>query len=52
MSGLALASRSEIESGVSTLQAALTSGAWDRDHGYLRKQREIDLGFRFVKLVR
>jgi SAM-dependent methyltransferase len=52
MSGLALASRSEIESGVSTLQAALASGAWDRDHGYLRKQSEIDLGFRFVKLVR
>jgi ubiquinone/menaquinone biosynthesis C-methylase UbiE len=52
MSGLALASRIEIESGSSALQAALASGAWDRDHGYLRKRREIDLGFRFVKFVR
>ncbi len=52
MSGLALASLSEIESGVSALQAALASGAWDRDNGYLRKRGEIDLGFRFIKLVR
>ena len=51
MSGLALASRVEIESGVSALRAALASGAWDRDHGYLRKRREIDLGFRFIKLA-
>jgi len=52
MSGLALARRVEIESGVSALRAALASGAWDRDHGYLRKRREVDLGFRFIKLVR
>ena len=51
MSGFALASRVEIESGLSALQAALVSGAWDRDHGYLRKRREIDLGFRFIKLA-
>jgi len=52
MSGFALASSVEIESGLSALQAALASGAWDREHGYLRKWKEIDLGFRFIKLVR
>jgi ubiquinone/menaquinone biosynthesis C-methylase UbiE len=52
MSGFALASSVEIESGVSALQAALASGAWDRVHGHLRKRKEIDLGFRFIKLVR
>ena len=52
MSGFALASRVEIESCLFALQAALASGAWDRDHGHLRKRREIDLGFRFIKLVR
>jgi hypothetical protein len=51
MSGFALASRVEIESGLSALQAALASDAWDRNHGYLRKRREIDLGFRFIKLA-
>jgi len=52
MSGFALASPDEIGSGLSTLQAALASGAWDREYGHLRKQREIDLGFRFIKLMR
>jgi ubiquinone/menaquinone biosynthesis C-methylase UbiE len=52
MSGLALASRGEVESGLSALQAALASGVWDRDHGHLRKRKKIDLGFRFIKLAR
>ncbi|MFZ5866441.1 MAG: class I SAM-dependent methyltransferase [Thermodesulfobacteriota bacterium] len=52
MSGFALASRVEIESGLTALQEALTSGAWERDHGHLRKRQEIDVGFRFIKLVR
>jgi len=51
MSGFAVASRVEIESGLSALQAALASGVWDRNYGYLRNWREIDLGFRFIKLV-
>ncbi len=51
MSGLALAWCREIESGLFRLQADLASGAWDRDHGYLRRVTEMDLGFRFIKLV-
>jgi ubiquinone/menaquinone biosynthesis C-methylase UbiE len=52
MSGFALALSAEIEPGLTALQAALSSGTWERDHGHLRKRREIDLGFRFIKLVR
>lgn len=52
MSGFALASRDEIEPGLTALRAALASGAWDRDHGHLRERQEADLGFRFIKLMR
>ncbi|OFW64361.1 MAG: hypothetical protein A2Y74_02560 [Actinobacteria bacterium RBG_13_63_9] len=51
MSGFALASNDEVEPGLMALEAALGSGAWDRDYGHLRLREEADLGFRFIRLV-
>ena len=50
MSGFSLALSDEIDPGVSTLRTDLESGAWDKKYGKLRKLKEYDLGFRFIKL--
>jgi SAM-dependent methyltransferase len=38
----------EVETGVSRLRNDLESGAWERRHGDLLKQPELDLGYRLV----
>jgi ubiquinone/menaquinone biosynthesis C-methylase UbiE len=49
MSGFALASESEVESGVERLGNDLESGRWDEKYGALRKRDSYDLGFVFLK---
>ena len=51
MSGFSLASSHEIDPGVSNLRADLETGTWDKKYGELRKLKEYDLGFRFIKLT-
>jgi hypothetical protein len=50
MSGFALASPSSIENGLASLGNHLKSGKWDLQYGHLRKQKNFDAGFRFIKL--
>jgi ubiquinone/menaquinone biosynthesis C-methylase UbiE len=49
MSGFALASKSEVETGVERLCSDLESGRWDEKYGALRKRDSCDLGFVFLK---
>ncbi|MEO5841961.1 MAG: methyltransferase domain-containing protein [Acidimicrobiales bacterium] len=48
MSMFALLDPSDGADGVARLRADLASGAWDRRHGHLRQQDELDLGYRIV----
>jgi SAM-dependent methyltransferase len=48
ISNFALAEAEIVARGLKALQADLESGAWDRKYGYLRFQREIDLGHRLL----
>lgn len=38
----------EVEQGVLRLQEDLETGKWDKEYGYLRKQKQYDFGYRFV----
>jgi SAM-dependent methyltransferase len=40
--------RGAAERAIAALGADLASGAWDRRHGALREQRELDLGYRLL----
>jgi len=48
-SGLSLASEFVVNKGIKKLREDLDSGKWDREFGYLRKQKYFDAGFRFIK---
>ncbi|MEO8697712.1 MAG: SAM-dependent methyltransferase, partial [Acidimicrobiales bacterium] len=48
MSMFALLEPSVVDTGVARLRADLASGAWDRRHGHLRQQDQLDLGYRIV----
>ena len=39
----------EVEQGVLRLQADLQTGKWDNEYGYLRKQKQYDVGYRFIQ---
>ncbi|MEM1394763.1 MAG: class I SAM-dependent methyltransferase [Cyanobacteria bacterium P01_H01_bin.150] len=39
----------EVEQGVLRLQADLKTGRWDKEYGYLRKQKQYDVGYRFIQ---
>jgi SAM-dependent methyltransferase len=51
MSGFALATLEEFESGLEALRAALSTGEWEKRYGHLRTQLSADLGFRFIRLA-
>jgi len=51
-SGFAKAPKSEVEQGLSRLREDLSSGTWDKRYGYLRKLKELNTGFLFVKLYK
>lgn len=51
-SGLAKAHQKVVETGLERLKSDLESGDWDKEHGYLRKAKEFDAGFLFLKLGR
>ncbi|BAY82337.1 type 11 methyltransferase [Calothrix parasitica NIES-267] len=38
----------EVNVGVLRLQEDLETGRWDKEYGYLRKQKQYDVGYRFV----
>lgn len=38
----------EVEQGLSRLQKDLETGAWDREYGHLRQQKQYDVGYRFI----
>lgn len=38
----------EVEQGVLRLQEDLETGKWNKEYGYLRKQKQYDVGYRFV----
>lgn len=48
ISNFALADETSVAQGVKALQADLDSGEWDRRHGDLRTQPEMDLGHRLL----
>jgi SAM-dependent methyltransferase len=48
ISNFALADEKVVMQGLEALRADLESGAWDRKHGHLRTQPEIDLGHRLL----
>lgn len=39
----------EVDRGVLRLQEDLQTGKWDKEYGYLRKQKQYDLGYRFIQ---
>lgn len=41
----------EINRGVFRLRSDLNTGAWDKEYGYLRKQKKYDAGYRFIQTV-
>lgn len=49
ISAFALADASLIEQGVKSLAADLSSGQWDAKYGEIRKLKEVDIGYRFVR---
>jgi ubiquinone/menaquinone biosynthesis C-methylase UbiE len=38
----------ELEHGLSRLQNDLETGAWDREYGHLRQEKQYDVGYRFI----
>ena len=41
----------EVEQGVLRLQEDLETGKWDQEYGYLRKQKQYDVGYRFIQSI-
>ena len=39
----------EVNQGVLRLQEDLEAGRWDKEYGYLRKQKQYDVGYRFIQ---
>jgi hypothetical protein len=50
-SGFALASPAAVERGLKQLQLDLESGQWDSKYGKLRRRKQFDAGFRFLKFT-
>jgi ubiquinone/menaquinone biosynthesis C-methylase UbiE len=48
ISSFAKFNQATLESGLSQLQEDLRQGQWDREHGYLRQQSQLDAGYCFV----
>ena len=48
ISGLARLDEETRRRGIDALRSDLESGAWDARYGYLRTQREMDVGYRLV----
>jgi ubiquinone/menaquinone biosynthesis C-methylase UbiE len=48
ISSFAKMDRKELESGLSKLRDDLQKGVWDSKYGYLRQQKQYDVGYRFV----
>jgi SAM-dependent methyltransferase len=49
MSGMRALDPEVRQRGIARLRADLESGEWDRRHGHLREQKEMDLGYRLVR---
>jgi SAM-dependent methyltransferase len=50
MSGMRAMDQDVVHAAMGRLAADLESGAWDRRHGHLRDQPELDLGYRVVRV--
>jgi SAM-dependent methyltransferase len=50
MSGMRAMDPDVVEAAMARLAADLESGAWDRRHGHLRAQAELDLGYRVLRV--
>ncbi|MDJ0695565.1 methyltransferase domain-containing protein [Mastigocoleus sp. MO_188.B34] len=48
ISSFAKLEATELDRGLSCLKEDLESGVWEREFGYLRKQQQYDVGYRFV----
>lgn len=48
ISSFTLANPIDIRDGVARLNADLKSGLWDKKHGWLRNEKTLDVGYRFV----
>jgi SAM-dependent methyltransferase len=48
ISSFSLMSVDEADRGLARLSDDLASGAWDRRHGWLRAERSLDVGYRFI----
>lgn len=48
ISSFAKLDATELDRGLSSLQKELETGLWEREFGYLRKQQQYDVGYRFV----
>ncbi|MGB6298538.1 MAG: class I SAM-dependent methyltransferase [Rivularia sp. (in: cyanobacteria)] len=49
ISSFAKIDNDEIEQGVLRLQQDLETGRWDKEYGNLRKQKQYDVGYRFIQ---
>lgn len=48
ISSFAKIDATELDRGMSRLREDLQTGTWDREYGYLRHQKQYDVGYRFV----
>ncbi|MGB3758532.1 MAG: methyltransferase domain-containing protein [Rivularia sp. (in: cyanobacteria)] len=49
ISSFAKIDNDEVNQGVLRLQEDLETGRWDKEYGHLRKQKQYDVGYRFVQ---
>ncbi len=49
ISSFAKIDNDEVNQGVLRLQEDLQTGRWDKEYGHLRKQKQYDVGYRFVQ---
>jgi SAM-dependent methyltransferase len=51
ISSFAKIDRLEVEQGILHLKEDLQTGRWDKKYGHLRKQKQYDVGYRFIQTI-
>ncbi|MDZ8083830.1 MAG: hypothetical protein RMX35_32775 [Nostoc sp. DcaGUA01] len=51
ISSFALANQNIVEQGVQLLKADLRSGEWTQKYGDIQNLTEIDVGYRFIRII-
>lgn len=52
MSAFALADPLYVDNGIKKIENDLLSHSWDEKYGTIRDRKEIDLGYRFIRLTK